>query len=102
MNGIVHLTRDAGPKPHISRLRREKPARALHRRAIVHVSTVILVTCQFCSDKCIVDNDMYINLLLNVDVNSDITRAARLVNLKNCQNPGILFLDPASFLHLHN
>ena len=30
------LTRDAGPKPHIvwfSRLRREKPARALHRRA---------------------------------------------------------------------
>ena len=27
------LTRDAGPKPHIVWLRREKPARALHRRA---------------------------------------------------------------------
>ena len=35
-NSTAVLTRDAGPKPHIagfSRLRREKPARALHRRA---------------------------------------------------------------------
>ena len=35
----ICLTRDAGPKPHIatgfSRLRREKPARALHRRASI-------------------------------------------------------------------
>ena len=43
------LTRDAGPKPHIagfSRLRREKPARALHRRAS-RTGSKINVFCNF-------------------------------------------------------
>ena len=45
------LTRDAGPKPHIagfSRLRREKPARALHRRA--RSARLVVVNLAYLSD----------------------------------------------------